>query len=235
MVHRAQGLPFHVEAGDDLLGIHAWLDVFQRHFAADWLVTIRSLLVRGPRGLENAVEFQAFAGCHSTGADADTGKWVELNLACESCHGPGKPQSDKPKLANIVNPARLSVERSMDVCLSCHQSGKPEETDYAWAVGYELGLELSKYWHGFEPEAGRQTAEFWKNGAAHKNRIQGNTFLQSVMAHSGLQCSNCHESHGFSHGFDPLRKTSALVRVFGRASDRQKVRLNCVRRWVYIQ
>ena len=60
-------------------------------------------------------------------------------------------------------------------------------------------MDLSKFWKGFEPEAGEQTAEFWHNGTAHKNRIQGNTFAQSVMAHSGLQCTNCHESHGSLH------------------------------------
>jgi predicted CXXCH cytochrome family protein len=41
--------------------------------------------------------------------------------------------------------------------------------------------------------------EFRQNGTAHKNRIQGNTFSQSVMVHSGLQCTNCHESHGSRH------------------------------------
>jgi predicted CXXCH cytochrome family protein len=143
--------------------------------------------------------FKLCAGCHSTGSDAYTQKWVELNIACESCHGPGKAHTTKPKLDNIVNPARLSTERSMDICLSCHQAGKPEGTDYAWAVGYEPGLELAKFWHGFEPEAGKKTAEFWENGSARKNRVQGNTFLQSVMYHSSIQCTNCHESHGSLH------------------------------------
>jgi predicted CXXCH cytochrome family protein len=63
-------------------------------------------------------------------------------------------------------------------------------------VGYQPGMDLSKYWKGFEPEAGKQTAEFWHNGTAHKNRVQGNTFLQSVMHDRGLQCTNCHQSHG---------------------------------------
>jgi predicted CXXCH cytochrome family protein len=148
---------------------------------------------------KNRSNFKLCAGCHSTGSDAYTQKWVELNISCESCHGPGKAHADKPKLENIVNPARLSVERSMDICLSCHQAGKPPGTDYAWAVGYEAGMDLSKFWQGFEPEAGKKTAEFWENGTAHKNRVQGNTFLQSVMYHSGLQCTNCHESHGSMH------------------------------------
>ena len=57
-------------------------------------------------------------------------------------------------------------------------------------------MELSKFWHGFEHEDGKQTAEFWHNGTAHKNRVQGNTFLRSLMYHAGLQYSNCHDSHG---------------------------------------
>jgi predicted CXXCH cytochrome family protein len=143
--------------------------------------------------------FKLCAGCHSTGPDHYTQSWTELNITCESCHGPGKAHAQKPKLDNIVNPARLSVKRSIEICLSCHQAGKPPGTEYAWPVGYEAGLELSKFWQGFKPEAGKQTAEFWHNGTAHKNRVQGNTFLQSVMSHAGLQCSNCHESHGSRH------------------------------------
>jgi predicted CXXCH cytochrome family protein len=143
--------------------------------------------------------FKLCAGCHSTGSDHYKQKWVELNIACESCHGPGKTHAETPKLGNIVNPSRLRVERSLDVCLSCHQAGKPPGDEYAWPVGYRPGLELSKYWQGFEPESGKQTAEFWHNGTAHKNRVQGNTFLQSVMHDNGLQCTNCHQSHGSLH------------------------------------
>jgi predicted CXXCH cytochrome family protein len=140
--------------------------------------------------------FKLCAGCHSTGSDHYRQRWVELNISCESCHGPGKTHSLMPKPDNVVNPARLSVERSMDVCLSCHQAGKPAGDEYAWAVGYQPGMDLSKYWKGFEPESGKQSAEFWHNGTAHKNRVQGNTFLQSVMHDRGLQCTNCHQSHG---------------------------------------
>jgi predicted CXXCH cytochrome family protein len=143
--------------------------------------------------------FKLCAGCHSTGSDHYSQKWVELNIACESCHGPGKAHSDKPKLDNIVNPARLTVDRSIDVCHSCHQAGKPPGTEYAWPVGYQPGLELSKFWKGFEPAEGKQTPEFWHNGTAHKNRVQGNTYLQSAMHDAGLQCTNCHESHGSRH------------------------------------
>lgn len=140
--------------------------------------------------------FKLCAGCHSTGSDHYSQRWVELNISCESCHGPGRRHAEAPKLDNIVNPSRLSTQRSMEICLSCHQAGKPPGDEYAWPVGYQPGTDLSKYWKGFEPEPGKQTAEFWHNGTAHKNRVQGNTFLQSVMHDNGLQCSNCHQSHG---------------------------------------
>jgi predicted CXXCH cytochrome family protein len=140
--------------------------------------------------------FQLCAGCHSTGPDHYSQSWTELNISCESCHGPGKAHSEKPTIQNIVNPSRLSPQASIDVCLSCHQAGKPPGDEYAWPVGYQPGKRLADFWHGFEPETGKQTNEFWGNGTAHKNRVQGNTFLQSVMHDRGLQCSNCHDAHG---------------------------------------
>ncbi len=144
--------------------------------------------------------FKLCDGCHSTGADHYTQHWSENNIACERCHGPGKAHVDKPVLGNIVNPSRLSRDRSMDICLSCHLSGKPPGTEYAWPVGYQPGKDLSDFWSGSEAEEGKQTAEFWQNGTAHKNRVQGNTFLQSAMHGGGLQCTDCHDAHGSRHG-----------------------------------
>ena len=144
--------------------------------------------------------FKLCAGCHSTGVDPISQTWTEQNITCESCHGPGKAHSANPTNANIVNPARLSTERSIEVCLACHQAGKPAGTErYAWPVGYQPGKKLSDYWQGFEPESGKQTSEFWGNGTAHKNRVQGNTFSHSIMHANGLQCSTCHDSHGSRH------------------------------------
>lgn len=143
--------------------------------------------------------FELCAGCHSTGVDVKSGTWTEQNITCESCHGPGRAHILKPVANTIVNPARLSTERSMDICLSCHQAGKPAGNQYAWAVGFQPGKKLSDFWKPFEPEAGKQTAEFWASGSAHKNRVQGNTFVRSVMHANGIQCSNCHDAHGSRH------------------------------------
>jgi predicted CXXCH cytochrome family protein len=143
--------------------------------------------------------FQLCAGCHSTGSDAYSQTWAELNISCEACHGPGKAHAEKPTIENVVNPARLDLDRSMEVCLVCHQAGKPAGTEYAWAVGYQPGMELSKFWQPFMPEQGKESNELWPNGSAHKNRVQGNTFKQAVMEHKGIQCSVCHDAHGSRH------------------------------------
>ncbi|MAG93036.1 MAG: cytochrome C [Planctomycetaceae bacterium] len=156
--------------------------------------------------------FKLCGGCHGTGVDVRAESWTELNIACESCHGPGKAHVEEPLVTNIVNPSRLSRDRSIEVCLSCHQAGKPAGTEFAWPVGYQPGMELAEFWTGFEPEAGEQTAEFWHNGTAHKNRVQGNTFLQSTMYESGMQCSDCHDSHGSRHASMTVKsaETNAL-------------------------
>ena len=143
--------------------------------------------------------FKLCAGCHSTGVDHYAQTWTEQNITCESCHGPGRAHAEKPAITNIVNPARLSTERATDVCMACHLAGKPTVPEYAWPVGYQPGKKLSVYWQGFEPEPGKASAEFWGNGTAHKNRVQGNTFSHSIMHAQGLQCSNCHDAHGSRH------------------------------------
>lgn len=152
--------------------------------------------------------FKLCAGCHSTGVDIGSQSWTEQNITCESCHGPGKAHVLKPSIDNIVNPSRLTTERSMEVCLSCHQAGRPPGEEYAWAVGYQPGKKLGDFYKGFEPTAGKQTPEFWENGTAHKNRVQGNTFSHSVMSHNGIQCSGCHDSHGSKHLSMTLKSAS---------------------------
>jgi len=151
---------------------------------------------------EQRSEFKLCVGCHSTGTDHYTQSYVERTIGCERCHGPGRAHAEEPLAENIVNPARLRRDRSMEICLSCHLPGRPpgDQTDYAWAVGYEPGMRLADFWEGFEPQQGKKTADFWPNGTARKNRVQGGTFLQSWMCrHAGMQCTDCHNPHGSRH------------------------------------
>ena len=82
-----------------------------------------------------------------------------------------------------MNPVKLNHEIGAMVCLRCHMSGHPPKGDfekYACAVGYKPGEDLKQYW-GYDKPKSENSYEFWAGGYAAKNRVQGNTFIQSKM------------------------------------------------------
>lgn len=140
-------------------------------------------------------------GCHSVNFDIATKTVAEWNVGCERCHGPGSAHAAAPSRANIVNPARLDYVQASDVCVSCHSQGQPIGNPiagkyYDWPVGYHVGLELQDYWRLEEHTLGEATFTHFAEGTAHKNRMQGNDFVQSVMYRRGITCFSCHDVHG---------------------------------------
>ncbi len=137
-------------------------------------------------------------GCHTTGFNITTKKPVERNITCESCHGPGSLHITSEKGEHIINPAKLNHERGNMVCFQCHMSGRPPKGKfgkYAWPVGYKPGEDLKRYWVYSKP-TGKNAYDMWADGYAHKNRVQGNTFIQSRKYIKGLRCFTCHDPHG---------------------------------------
>ncbi len=137
-------------------------------------------------------------GCHTTGFNTKTKIPVERNITCEACHGPGSLHVEEEGKGHIINPANLNHERGNMICFQCHMSGRPpkgEFGNYAWPVGYKPGEDLKKYWVYAKP-TGENAYEMWADGYAHKNRVQGNTFIQSKMYRKGLRCFTCHDPHG---------------------------------------
>jgi len=140
-------------------------------------------------------------GCHSTNYNVATKQPTEWNVGCEKCHGPGAAHVASPKADNIVNPARLDQVSGNDVCIQCHSQGQPLQKPlngvyYDWPVGYEPGKRLSDYWRLEEHKLGEETFTHWPEGSAHKNRMQGNDFVQSQMYKRGVACWSCHDVHG---------------------------------------
>ncbi len=137
-------------------------------------------------------------GCHTTGFDIQTKMPAEQNIACESCHGHGSLHVEDEKGGHIINPVKLNHERGNMICFQCHMSGRPpkgEFEEYAWPVGYEPGEDLKKYWVYSKP-TGENSYDLWADSFAAKNRVQGNTFVQSKMYRRGVRCITCHDSHG---------------------------------------
>jgi len=140
-------------------------------------------------------------GCHSVNFNIDTKQPLEWNVGCEQCHGAGSAHVASPTKLNILNPARQNFVQANDTCIQCHSQGQPLTNPikgqyYDWAVGYHAGLLLSDFWKLEPHKLGETSFTHFPDGTAHKNRMQGNDFVQSLMYNRGVTCFSCHDPHG---------------------------------------
>ncbi len=140
-------------------------------------------------------------GCHSVNYDITTKTVTEWNVGCESCHGAGSEHAAHPLRTNIINPARLGYVAANDTCIRCHSQGRPlanpiDGKNYDWPVGFHMGLNLSDFWALETYKPGETSFTQFPDGTSHKNRMQGNDFVQSLMYTRGVTCFSCHDPHG---------------------------------------
>ena len=154
-------------------------------------------------------------GCHSVGYDIHTKQVAEWNVGCERCHGPGGEHVAHPSSSNIVNPGQMDSMAANDTCIQCHSQGQPRTSPiegkyYDWPVGYSVGLKLADYWKLEDCTLGQTTFYYFPDCTAHKNRMQGNDFAQSVMYRHGITCATCHDVHG-TQNYAQLRKPADQI------------------------
>jgi predicted CXXCH cytochrome family protein len=154
-------------------------------------------------------------GCHSVNYDIETKTPTEWNVGCERCHGPGSAHIANPVPETIVNPARLDFVHANDTCIQCHSQWRPlkspvEGKTYDWPVGFHVGLNLNDFWMLEDHKLGETTFTHFADGTAHKNRMQGNDFVTSLMYARGVTCFSCHDPHG-SENDAILRKPGSSV------------------------
>jgi len=142
-------------------------------------------------------------------------------IDCQRCHGPGSRHVQAAQTgakpadlrAAIVNPARLSPDRQMDVCLQCHL----ETTSFQFphsivrytrgAFSYRPGEPLRAFelFYDHPTGAGRDD-KFEIAGAAYRLRKSA-CFLKSAGA---LTCTTCHNPHDIDHGEQAAARYNAI-------------------------
>ena len=149
-------------------------------------------------------------GCHSVNYNIQTKTVTEWNVGCERCHGPGSEHVRRPAATTIVNPAKLDFVHANDTCIQCHSQGQPlanpiQGQYYDWPVGFHQGGNLQDFWRLEEHKLGETSFTHFPDGTAHKNRMQGNDFVQSVMYRRGVTCFSCHDVHGTGNNADLIK------------------------------
>jgi hypothetical protein len=131
---------------------------------------------------------------------------MELNIGCESCHGPGSEHVAAGGQGKfIITPQNLTPEREVQICASCHTRTDSKDTD---GHGLENPLDVNNKM----PRPGISRADFlannvvkqdngayWADGQhVKKHHEQVQDFVQSNKYRNGsklMVCSNCHNVH----------------------------------------
>ena len=175
-------------------------------------------------------------GCHFTGY-MSTGKRVEPAISCESCHGPASKHVADPE-SKIFKASLSDPIRTNEVCFQCHMRNRDKRMETEHKSVKELWGDAKDYPDGFEPglplisyklpapfAPGQETKEFWANGAAKKNRTQGNEYIRDRMYQHGITCINCHNPHKLTNtaekpeGNDACMKCHSLGSIIGPHQD----------------
>jgi predicted CXXCH cytochrome family protein len=114
-----------------------------------------------------------------------------------------------------VNVAREDYVAASDVCIQCHSQGRPLANPiagkyYDWPVGYDVTRKLADFWKLEEHKLGETTFTHFADGTAHKNRMQGNDYVTSLMYTHGVACYTCHDAHGTEYNASLRKPAQAL-------------------------
>ncbi len=131
------------------------------------------------------------AGCHTTGLDTETGKWKDIGVRCEACHGPG---SNHVELAgNASDPATdqelqdihaaISLSPDPQVCGQCHSQGVEPDNKLPYPVKFRPGMNLlDKTIFSLVPADSPD--HWWQTGHAKQPNMQFNEWQKSAHAKS---------------------------------------------------
>lgn len=143
-------------------------------------------------------------------------------IDCQRCHGPGSEHvkaaqsKGKPEAIRkaIVNPARLDLARSMEVCMQCHLETTSFPLPNAIArfeqppFSYRPGKPLGDFILYFDHSAGAGRDDKFELVSAVYRLRKSACFLRS----GKMQCTTCHNPHDVPRGEAAVRHYAAACK-----------------------
>ncbi len=106
-------------------------------------------------------------------------------ISCERCHGPGADHVAQPKVT-MLNPAKFSRDRQIDVCALCHNGIRTEEL--APAFTFVPGQVLDNF---MQPNTGQVAA----HPDVHGNQVGLLERSRCYLSSPQMSCATCHDVH----------------------------------------
>lgn len=142
-------------------------------------------------------------------------------IDCQRCHGPGRAHiaalgrgaAAEEIRGAIVNPAKLSVERQIELCMQCHLETTSRRLPYAvgrfdrGAFSYRPGEPLAEYTLHFDRAVGRGPDDHFEIAHAAYRLRKSACFqkTQDLPAGQALTCTSCHNPHDIPRGEEAVR------------------------------
>ncbi len=160
--------------------------------------------------------------CHNAYPSV-AGGGLAAGIDCQRCHGPGEAhiraartgESPQAIRGAIVNPARLSPARRMEVCLQCHLETTSRRLPNAIRrydrepFSYRPGEPLSSYVVHFDHPKGSELEDKFEVNHAGYRFLQSRCYARSA---GRFQCTSCHDPHRAERGEAARTRARAACR-----------------------